>query len=57
MLLATTHPGVTVEEVRAQTGWPLRLGPDVGETPPPTGAELATIRRFDPEGFWTRGRE
>jgi glutaconate CoA-transferase subunit B len=57
MVLATTHPGVTVEDVRAQTGWPLRLGPDVGETPPPTGEELAMIRRFDPEGFWTRGRE
>jgi glutaconate CoA-transferase subunit B len=56
MVLASVHPGVTVEEVLAQTGWPLRLGPEVGETPPPTVEELATIRRFDPEGFWTRGR-
>ena len=29
----------------------------VTETPPPTAEELAAIRRFDPEGFWTRGRE
>jgi glutaconate CoA-transferase subunit B len=57
MVLASTHPGVTVEEVGRETGWPLRLGPVVTETPPPTGEELATIRRFDPEGFWTRGRE
>ena len=57
MILASTHPGVTVDEVRAQTGWSLRLAPEVGETPPPTVEELATIRRFDPEGFWTRGRE
>jgi glutaconate CoA-transferase subunit B len=57
MVLATTHPGVSVEEVRAQTGWPLRLGPDIGETPPPTREELAMIRRFDPDGFWTRERE
>ena len=56
MVLASVHPGVTVEDVRAQTGWPLELGPDVGETPPPTAEEVATIRRFDPDGFWTRGR-
>ena len=57
MVLASTHPGVTVDEVRAETGWPLRVASDVGETPPPTDDELATIRRFDPEGFWTGGRE
>jgi glutaconate CoA-transferase subunit B len=57
MVLASTHPGVTAEEVRAATGWPLRLAPAVGQTPRPTDEELTTIRRFDPEGFWTRGRE
>jgi glutaconate CoA-transferase subunit B len=56
MLLASTHPGVTVEEVRAQTGWPPRAAAAVAETPPPTAAELAMIRRFDPQGFWTGGR-
>ena len=55
MVLASTHPGVTVEEVRAETGWPLRVAPDVGETAPPSADELAVIRRFDPEGFWTGG--
>ena len=53
---ASTHPGVTVADVRAQTGWPLASLPEVGETPDPTAEELAVIRRFDPEGFWTRGR-
>jgi glutaconate CoA-transferase subunit B len=57
MVLASTHPGVTAEEVRAATGWPLRVAPVVTETPAPTEEELTTIRRFDPEGFWTRGRE
>jgi glutaconate CoA-transferase subunit B len=56
VLLATVHPGVTVEEVRAQTGWPLRTVAAVGETPAPTGEELAVIRRFDPDGFWTGRR-
>jgi len=56
MVLASVHPGVTVEEVRAQTGWALRLADTVIETPPPSAAELAMIRRFDPDGFWTGAR-
>jgi glutaconate CoA-transferase subunit B len=56
MVLASVHPGVAVEEVRAQTGWPLRLADPVIETPAPSGGELAIIRRFDPEGFWTGAR-
>ncbi len=56
MVLATVHPGVTVDQVRAETGWSLRLADPVVETPPPSADELAMIRRFDPEGFWTRSR-
>lgn len=56
MVLASTHPGVSVADVRARTGWTLACWPEVGETPPPTPEELAVIRRLDPEGFWTRGR-
>lgn len=55
MVLASTHPGVTVEEVVASTGWPLAVAPNVSETPAPTEAELAMLRRFDPQGFWTKG--
>ena len=54
--LAATHPGVTVGDVRRETGWRLAYLDEVGETPPPTAEELRIIRRFDPEGFWTRGR-
>jgi glutaconate CoA-transferase subunit B len=56
MVLASAHPGVTVGEIRAQTGWPLSVAPDLGETAPPTEQELAMIRTFDPEGFWTGAR-
>ena len=56
MVLASVHPGVTVETVRAETGWPLRLAHPVIETPPPSADELAMIQRFDPEGFWTGAR-
>ena len=52
--LASVHPGVTVEEVLRNTGWNLRVAADVAETPAPTPAELAVIREFDPNGFWTR---
>ena len=52
--LASVHPGHTVDEVRAATGWDLRVAPDVAETPAPTPDELASIRRLDPDGFWTR---
>ncbi len=57
MVLASAHPGVTADRVRAETGWPVAAAPAVAETSPPTAEELAVIRRFDPEGFWTRGRE
>ncbi len=52
--LASVHPGCTVEEVRAETGWDLHIADDVSETSAPTDAELAAIKRFDPEGFWTK---
>jgi glutaconate CoA-transferase subunit B len=54
MVLVSTHPGVTVAEVLANTGWRLRVTPKVTETPAPTEAELAMLRQFDPQGFWTR---
>ncbi|MGH2593123.1 MAG: CoA-transferase subunit beta [Anaerolineae bacterium] len=53
MVLVSTHPGVTIENSLANTGWPLRVAPGVTQTPAPTEAELAILRRFDPHGFWT----
>ncbi len=52
--LASVHPGHSVEGVRNQTGWDLKVAGDVSETSAPTNAELAAIRHFDPQGFWTR---
>lgn len=51
--LASYHPGVSVEEVIANTGWPLALAPDLAQTDPPGRDELEIIRRYDPQGFWT----
>jgi glutaconate CoA-transferase, subunit B len=54
MVLASWHPGQTVDSVQAATGWPLAVARDAGETPAPTPEELATVRACDPAGFWTR---
>lgn len=53
MMLASLHPGVTVDEVLANTGWPLRVAGELSRTPAPEEAELAMLRRFDPKGYWT----
>ncbi|MBT8366951.1 MAG: CoA-transferase [Deltaproteobacteria bacterium] len=53
MLLSSTHPGVTVEQVRQNTGWSLKVAGDLDLTPAPSANELEMIRRFDPEGYWS----
>jgi glutaconate CoA-transferase subunit B len=52
--LASFHPYTTPEDVRAATGWPLRVGEDCVPTPAPTPDELRLVREADPQGFWTR---
>ena len=52
--LASTHPGVTVEDVIANTGWKLRVADKVGATPAPSAEELAVMRELDPQNFWTK---
>ena len=52
--LASTHPGVSVDEVAAATGFELVLPRSVPETPPPTEEELAELRRLDPAGALRR---
>jgi glutaconate CoA-transferase, subunit B len=54
MELRSWHLGSSAVDVRANTGWDLRVAPDAHETPPPTADELRIIRECDPQGFWTR---
>lgn len=56
-MLATYHPGRSVDEVRANTGWDVRVAEDVRETEAPSAEVLAIIRGYDPQGFWTRRGE
>ena len=53
MVLVALHPGVTVDAVMANTGWPLKIAKDLVTTPVPSGTELEILARFDPGKYWT----
>jgi glutaconate CoA-transferase subunit B len=44
MVLTALHPGASLEEARAQTGWPLRVAAKLEQTEPPTPEELHVLR-------------
>jgi glutaconate CoA-transferase subunit B len=44
LVVTSLHPGVTADQVRAATGWPVRVVPHLAETPPPTTHELNVLR-------------
>ncbi|HEX6283265.1 MAG TPA: CoA-transferase [Pyrinomonadaceae bacterium] len=49
MVLTSLHPGCTVEQVKENTGWDLRISPQLTTTEPPTDEELRIIREdLDP---------
>ncbi len=55
MFLSSIHPGVTVDEVRAEVSWPLTVAGDLMETEPPTAEELRLIREeLDPAGVYCK---
>ena len=53
IMLVSVHPGVSVETVRDNTGWPLQIADQLTETPKPTEIELDMLQRFDPQRYWT----
>lgn len=50
LTLTALHPGVTVDDARAATGWDLRVADDLETIDPPTEAELAALRRLEGVG-------
>ena len=53
--LTAVHPGVTVEQVRAATGWELRTAARVGTVPPPSDEGLRMLREdVDPDRVYLR---
>lgn len=52
MRLTSYHPGVTIDQIRARTGFELEIAPDVQETPLPTETDLHLLRQeIDPMGI------
>jgi len=56
-VLSSYHPGASVDRIRGETGWDLRVAEDVHETERPPDTILTIIRGYDPQGFWTRRGE
>jgi acyl CoA:acetate/3-ketoacid CoA transferase beta subunit len=55
MRVRSLHPGVTVDEVQAATGFPLVVPPDLGETRAPTDDDLRFLRELlDPNALRDR---
>jgi glutaconate CoA-transferase subunit B len=46
LVMTHVHPGVTIEQCREATGWPLRAAPELGVTDPVSAAELAALREL-----------
>lgn len=47
LTLVSVHPGVTVDDVRAATGWDLKVADAVETTVPPSAEELSVLRALD----------
>jgi glutaconate CoA-transferase subunit B len=47
LTLVAVHPGVEVEQVRAATGWPLRVATGVAVTAAPARRELGALRALE----------
>jgi glutaconate CoA-transferase, subunit B len=53
MILSALHPGATLEQAQANTGWVLRASPNLIYTEPPHPEELRILREeLDPQGIY-----
>jgi glutaconate CoA-transferase subunit B len=57
MSVVSLHPGVTMDAVRAATGWEVRAADAVEETPPPTATELEALRDLNRRTAEAHGRQ
>ena len=56
MVLTALHPGKTVEEAKANTGWDLKTAPQLKTTDLVTTKELKILRKeLDPTGIYLKG--
>jgi len=53
MTLTEIYPGVDVEKVKAQCGWPLKIAPNLRQATPPSAESLRLLREeLDPEKLY-----
>lgn len=57
MYLDTYHPGITVQSIKENVNWDLKISPIIRETEHPTVEQVEIIRELDPEGFFLRRGE
>ena len=58
MYLGAVHPKVTVEEVKNNTSWDLKMAKNVEENEPPTAEEIRMVREeLDPFGIYLKREE
>jgi glutaconate CoA-transferase subunit B len=54
MALLATHPGVTFDDIRANSGFELIIPDQVGTTEPPPSTIRRLLREIDPTGMVIR---
>src|SRR5258708_3178816 len=56
LILTALHPNRTAQEARENTGWDLKIAPELKTTEPVTGRELKILREeLDPTGIYLKG--
>jgi glutaconate CoA-transferase subunit B len=56
LVLTSLHPGKTAEEAKTNTGWELKVSPNLRNTEAPTAEELRILREdLDPQGIYIKG--
>lgn len=55
LILDANHPGVSIEEIKSNTGWDLKISSDLKTTAPPTETELRILHQdLDPDGIYLK---
>jgi glutaconate CoA-transferase subunit B len=55
LTLTTLHPGATVEQVKTNTGWDIKVSATLKRTEPPSTEELRILREeLDPQGAYLK---
>jgi hypothetical protein len=59
MVVSTVHTGVgvTLEQIKAEVGWDIKVSTDFTDSIPPTEEEICILReKVDPHRIWVGGK-